>query len=154
MITTEEITSNQLKLKKYALSLTKNTEEAEDLTQDTLMRAWRYREKFRGGYPYAWLSKMMYRLFINRLRRSALEKKCKVELGTSNSRRPTFPSFDQYIDLKRAIRKLPDPFWSLFLLSKQGYTQQEISQKLAIKKGTVKSRTFRAKRFLHKECTK
>src|SRR5512140_3941914 len=58
-----------------ALRLTKNDRDAEDLVQDTFLRAYRFFEKFeRGTNIKAWLFKILTNTFINRYRRSTKER--------------------------------------------------------------------------------
>src|SRR5438105_11490221 len=73
-----------------ALRLTKNERDAEDLIQDTFLRAFRFFDKFeRGTNIKAWLFKILTNTFINRYRRRAKER----TVVESASREPTPSGF-------------------------------------------------------------
>src|SRR5262245_47267999 len=70
-----------------ALRLTKNERDAEDLVQDTCMRAYRFFDKFeRGTNIKAWLFKILTNTFINRYRRRVKERRVVDEIGRAACR--------------------------------------------------------------------
>ena len=62
--------STQSTMYHFALKLTNNSEDAQDLVQDTFLRAFRYYDHYKPGTnSRSWLFKLMYNLFINNYRR-------------------------------------------------------------------------------------
>lgn len=150
-----------------ALRLTKNEKDAEDLVQDTCMRAYRFFDKFeRGTNIKAWLFKILTNTFINRYRRK-LKERSVVEGSTQEEVHQQFISRDatefaanpeQYFfdrllsdDVLRAIDLLPIDFRLVVILADlQEFSYREISEILNCPVGTVMSRLFRGRKLLQK----
>src|SRR6266545_1313024 len=135
-----------------ALRLTKNERDAEDLVQDTFLRAYRFFEKFeRGTNIKAWLFKILTNTFINRYRRSVKERTI-VEGSERDAVHERFISreateyaanpeqffFDRLLsdDVLRAVDSLPIDFRMVEILD--------------VPVGTVMSRLYRGRRLLQK----
>jgi RNA polymerase sigma-70 factor (ECF subfamily) len=150
-----------------ALRLTKNERDAEDLVQDTCMRAYRFFDKFeRGTNIKAWLFKILTNTFINRYRRKVKEKN--VVEGTERdavhdrfisrdatdfAANPEQFFFDRLLsdDVLRAIDALPIDFRLVVILADlQEFSYKEIAEILECPVGTVMSRLFRGRRLLQK----
>jgi len=70
-------------LKSFAYNFTKNVEDAEDLLQDTLLKAIRYKDNFQDGTNFkGWLFTIMRNIFINNYKRKKLQKT--INDGTDN----------------------------------------------------------------------
>jgi RNA polymerase sigma-70 factor (ECF subfamily) len=150
-----------------ALRLTKNERDAEDLVQDTCMRAYRFFDKFeRGTNIKAWLFKILTNTFINRYRRKVKERSV-VEGVERESVHDQFVSRDatdfaanpeQYFfdrllsdDVLRAIDALPIDFRLVVILADlQEFSYKEIAEILECPVGTVMSRLFRGRKLLQK----
>lgn len=150
-----------------ALRLTKNERDAEDLVQDTCMRAYRFFDKFeRGTNIKAWLFKILTNTFINRYRRKVKERTV-VEGVERESVHDQFVSRDatdfaanpeQYFfdrllsdDVLRAIDALPIDFRLVVILADlQEFSYKEIAEILECPVGTVMSRLFRGRKLLQK----
>ncbi|HVE84390.1 MAG TPA: sigma-70 family RNA polymerase sigma factor [Myxococcales bacterium] len=150
-----------------ALRLTKNERDAEDLVQDTCMRAYRFFDKFeRGTNIKAWLFKILTNTFINRYRRKVKERSV-VEGVERESVHDQFVSRDatdfaanpeQYFfdrllsdDVLRAIDQLPIDFRLVVILADlQEFSYKEIAEILECPVGTVMSRLFRGRKLLQK----
>ena len=150
-----------------ALRLTKNERDAEDLVQDTCMRAYRFFDKFeRGTNIKAWLFKILTNTFINRYRRKVKERTV-VEGVESEAVHERFVSRDatdyaanpeQYFfdrllsdDVLRAIDALPIDFRLVVILADlQEFSYKEIAEILECPVGTVMSRLFRGRKLLQK----
>src|SRR5690606_16459780 len=91
------------RLRRFALKLTRNAEQAEDLTQTTLLRAWRYKDDFRGdGSVMTWTYKIMRNAFYND-RRDA--KKCREVMAAYVHEQPathSAPPQEHRVALARA----------------------------------------------------
>ena len=150
-----------------ALRLTKNERDAEDLVQDTCMRAYRFFDKFeRGTNIKAWLFKILTNTFINRYRRKVKERSV-VEGSEREAVHERFVSRDatdfaanpeQYFfdrllsdDVLRSIDALPIDFRLVVILADlQEFSYKEIAEILECPVGTVMSRLFRGRKLLQR----
>jgi RNA polymerase sigma-70 factor (ECF subfamily) len=150
-----------------ALRLTKNERDAEDLVQDTFMRAYRFFDKFeRGTNIKAWLFKILTNTFINRYRRKVKERSV-VEGSERDTVHERFMSREateyasnpeQYFndrllsdDVLVAIDALPIDFRLVVILADlQEFSYKEIAEILACPVGTVMSRLYRGRKLLQK----
>src|SRR5467141_1634259 len=149
------------------LRLTKNERDAEDLVQDTFLRAFRFFDKFeRGTNMKAWLFKILTNTFINKYRRRVKER-IVVEGASRESgnerfvtREPTESSADpeQYFfdkllsdDVIRSIDQLPIDFRLVVILADlQEFSYKEIAEILDCPVGTVMSRLYRGRKMLER----
>jgi len=144
-------------LKGFAMKLTKNYEDANDLLQETSLKAYTYRNQFKEGSNLrAWLSTIMRNTFINHLRR--VKRRLTIHDGTDTSyyinnsllkpERNTGESNVMLEELESIIESLDDSLKTPFLMYYQGYKYNEISQKLNKPLGTIKSKIFFARKEL------
>lgn len=148
-------------LKPYALNLTKNMEDAQDLLQETMYRALTNGEKYvEGTNLKAWLFTIMKNIFINNYRRNS--KRSTLIDTTDNMyfiNAPNHIVFNQgdgnlvKEDLNRAISSLNDEYRVPFMMHFEGFKYQEIAEDLALPLGTVKSRIFFARKELKDQLT-
>ncbi len=155
-----------------ALRLTKNDRDAEDLVQDTFLRAFRFFDKFeRGTNMKAWLFKILTNTFINRYRRRVKERSVvegAARESASNGTAQGFVALDatetsanpeQYLfdrllsdDVLHAIDGLPIDFRLVVILADlQEFSYKEIAEILDCPVGTVMSRLYRGRKLLQKE---
>jgi RNA polymerase sigma-70 factor (ECF subfamily) len=150
-----------------ALRLTKNERDAEDLVQDTCMRAYRFFDKFeRGTNIKAWLFKILTNTFINKYRRGGLER---VVLDGPDAdpladgwvsaasmralRDPETQALRPLIaaEIHRALDELPEEFRLAVVLSDvEELSYREIAEAMDCPVGTVMSRLHRGRRLLQK----
>jgi RNA polymerase sigma-70 factor (ECF subfamily) len=143
-------------LKPFAITLTRDTENAKDLLQETFCKALVNKEKYRVGTNIkAWLYTIMRNIFINNYRR-----RIKHQVVQDNSSNDFLLNFNrasvtneaiQKINGKniyRAIYDLPEIFKTPFLLYFEGYKYHEIADILHEPLGTVKSRIHFARKLL------
>ncbi len=148
-------------LRVYALHFTRDHEDAQDLVQDTVLKAVTYFGKFKEGTNLkGWLYTIMKNTFINNYRRfvktSALVTKSdeisSANLAHSATRNDGEGKFVME-DIQRAMDELSDDYCIPFSMYYEGYKYHEISQHLDIPIGTVKTRIHVArksmKRSLH-----
>src|SRR5216684_5361286 len=150
-----------------ALRLTKNERDAEDLVQDTCMRAYRFFDKFeRGTNIKAWLFKILTNTFINRYRRRVKERSVVEGIerdavherfvsrdATDVAANPEQYFFDRLLsdDVLRAIDGLPIDFRLVVILADlQEFSYKEIAEILDCPVGTVMSRLYRGRKLLQK----
>ncbi len=155
-------------LLRTALRMTRNSSDAEDLVQDTYLKAYRFFNRFeRGTNIRAWLFKIMTNLFINSYRNRARrpeeisfddmeEFSLYSKLVTEDQKGGTNPEkelFDKLYgdEVQKALDRLPEEFKMVVLLNfVEGFSYQEIAEILGIELGTVKSRLHRGRRLLQK----
>ncbi|MBC8101858.1 MAG: sigma-70 family RNA polymerase sigma factor [Cytophagales bacterium] len=140
----------------HALALTRNVDEAEDLVQETTLRALRAFESFRADGPVrAWLLTILRNLFINSYRMrvraprsvslDALENPDPVVPVEPGPERTVFSRLENEA-LARAVAALPADYRDVLILSDmRGMSYQEISAQTGVPIGTVRSRLSRAR---------
>lgn len=140
-------------LLRVAHSLTRNHAEAEDLVQDTLIRAYRGIDGFDGRYPRAWLLTILRNTNINRNRRRRPELLSDPDatfdrLASDDSGDRADISVDRELDAEivSALRALSDPFRNVVeLVDIDGLAYAEAAEVLDVPVGTVMSRLHRAR---------
>jgi RNA polymerase sigma-70 factor (ECF subfamily) len=138
-------------LRAFAISLTGNTDRADDLVQDTVLRAWANVEKFQEGTNLnAWLFTILRNGFYSDHRKRVREVE-DVD-GAYAERLVTIPSQQSHLDLddfRRALLKLSaDQREALLLVAAQGFSYEEAAGICACAVGTIKSRVNRARSHL------
>lgn len=141
----------------FAMYLTRKPSEAEDLVQETYLRALRFSHRFeRGTHLRAWLFQILRNTFLTFYRVRERESPL-AEDGVPDWDAPMFheaPDNDQgaleaHTDLERALRRLPEEFRTVLLLAEvEGMPLEEVAHVMGCPVGTVKSRIFRAKERL------
>lgn len=143
-------------LRSYALMLVRNMEDANDLVQETMLKAFRNKDKFAEGTNLkGWLYTMMKNIFINNYRRMVNSKVFSDDTDNqfyinsySRADKNNAESKLATDDIHKALSNLAENLRVPFLLSFQGYKYEEIAQKLSIPLGTVKIRIHNARQKL------
>ena len=144
-----------------ALRLTRNRADAEDLVQDTIVKALRFSEKFeRGTNLRAWLSTILHNTWRNRLRDAGRES-ATVDVNServeeADATREGGETPEQLLlrsaldeDLRAALDRLPDIFrQAVWMRDVEEFSYAEIARMLEIPIGTVMSRISRGRRML------
>ncbi len=151
-------------LYRTAWSLTRSDAEAQDLVQDTLLRAFRAIDRFDGRYPRAWLLTIMRNANINRARKkkpdllddpdATFERSKDFADNDDPETLVVEPVFDAAVE--NAFEALPDKFREVVeLVDLNGLAYQEAAELLDIPVGTVMSRLHRARKRIrdHLETT-
>lgn len=148
---------------RVARSLTRNATDAEDLVQDTLVRAYRAIERFDGRYPRAWLLTIMRNTQMNRVRRKRPELMWDPDVtmaqaadtspdGQGVEQQVMFDEFDDVVET--SLAKLPDKFrMVIHLVDIDGLSYQEAADVLDLPIGTVMSRLHRARKRMRDDLT-
>lgn len=147
---------------RFALYMTKNENDAQDLVQDTYLRAYKFFDKFQEGTNCkAWLLKILKNTFINSLRRSKRYPNmvCLSEIEEQGLNLSFDAKFDDRIsgevfddDIAAAVESLPDSYKSVVILADiEGLSYREISDLVGCPIGTVMSRLCRGRRLLKKK---
>ena len=149
-------------LRPFAVNLTKDTETANDLYQETLYKALANHEKYNAGTNIkAWLFTIMRNIFINNYRRKAKQRTIfdnTPEDYLINLKQSSIPngaeSSIRVKEINTAIDRLPEIFKMPFLLYIDGYKYQEISDYLHEPLGTIKSRIHFARKLLKEQISR
>jgi RNA polymerase sigma-70 factor (ECF subfamily) len=148
-----------------ATRMTRNPAEAEDLVQDTFVKAMRAREQFEAGTNMrAWLLRILTNTFINRYRRGGLEKSVlegpdadpladgwisssTMEAMRDPESQALRPVLEQ--EIRHALDELPDEFrLAVMLADVEELSYREIADIMGCPIGTVMSRLHRGRRLL------
>lgn len=135
-------------LRAFAISLSGRAERADDLVQDTLMRAWASADSFQPGTNLnAWLSTILRNLFHSEYRKRRRE--VQDEDGIYASRLSVQASQDAHLDVqdfRLALEMLPpDQREALLLVGASGFSYEEAADICQCAVGTIKSRVNRAR---------
>jgi RNA polymerase sigma-70 factor (ECF subfamily) len=155
-------------LYRTALRMTRSEADAEDLVQETYIRAFRFRDQFTlGTNMKAWLFRILTNTFINTYRRKAaqpevtdlegidefsLYRRMNTDRAASSSPDPEAELLNNVVDTEvtDALEELPEKFRTTVLLDVEGFSYKEIAEMLSVPIGTVMSRLHRGRKFLQK----
>ncbi len=149
----------------HAMNLTRNPNDANDLVQETYLKAFGAFESFEQGTNLkAWLHRILKNTYINQYRKqqnrpfeSALEELEEWQIGDAESRTASSSrsAEAEAIDhlpasaVKDALQTIPEEFrMAVFLADVEGYSYQEIADIMETPTGTVMSRLHRGRRLL------
>jgi len=143
-------------LRGYALKLTQDHEDANDLVQETMLKAFKNKDKFEEGTNLkGWLYTIMKNIFINNYRRMV-----KGNIFTDDTEGQFYINQASFTDknegernlvmkeINTAIGELADNLKIPFLMSFEGYKYEEIAEQLDVPLGTVKIRIHVARQRL------
>jgi len=140
----------------FAVKLTKNEEDANDLLQETAYKAFKYRKMYRPQTNIkAWLMTIMRNTFINeyrrRKRRQTINDKTENSYFIDSGGLTTENEGERNVlmnEIKEKIESLEDLIRVPFMMHFNGFKYEEIAEQLGIPLGTVKSRIFFARKRL------
>ncbi|MDL2211125.1 RNA polymerase sigma factor [Bacteroides sp. OttesenSCG-928-M17] len=154
-----ELVSIQDELLRFAYKLTSDREEANDLLQETSLKALDNEEKYMPDTNFkGWMYTIMRNIFINNYRKIVREQTFVDQ--TENlyhlnlPQNSGFESVESAYDLKemrRVVNALPLEYRQPFSMHVAGFKYREISERLDLPLGTVKSRIFFTRQKLQKE---
>lgn len=150
-----------------AYRMARNSEDAEDLVQETYLKAYKYYDKFEEGTNFkAWLFKILKNTFINSYRKkqqqppqnafSDIEESFESQVSEEVLRKALTPEeelleslLDQ--DVQQALAALPEDYRMVVILADlESFSYKEIADILEVPVGTVMSRLYRGRRLLEK----
>lgn len=150
-------------LRSFALSLTQNQSDSDDLVQDTLHRAMRNLDKYKDGTNFrAWMATIMKNIFINNYRRKTrqntmldgLDERTSTIIDRNHFEINTASSNLSEELIVKEIDALKEDLRIPFLMHVDGFKYEEIALQLDVPLGTIKSRIFHARRILRLRLTK
>ena len=135
-------------LRAFAVSLTHNTDRADDLVQETLVKAWDKHESFQPGTNLkAWLFTILRNEFYSQMRKRGRE--IQDSDGIMTARLAVHPSQHGSLDLedfRAALERLPeDQREAIILIGASGFSYEEAAEICGCAVGTIKSRVSRAR---------
>jgi RNA polymerase sigma-70 factor, ECF subfamily len=149
-----------------AYRLTRNARDAEDLVQDSLLRAYKFWDSFQqDSNCKAWLLRIVTNTFINEYQRRKRSREVLdaataeqdatdgvlVQASASDKQSPDQAIMQASVsdDVQRALEQLPDDFrTAVILCDMQGLSYKEIAEIMETPVGTVMSRLFRGRKLL------
>ncbi|MEQ8524106.1 sigma-70 family RNA polymerase sigma factor [Gracilimonas sp.] len=162
----EEIIPHMDALYNFALRLTTDPNDAEDLVQDTIVKAYRFFSSYeKGTNAKAWMFRILKNSFINNYRKTS-KKPSQVDYDEVSSyyesiraERTETSDLENLMfremmddDLSNALTRLPEDFRTVVLLCDvDGYTYEEIANMLDVPIGTIRSRLHRGRNLLKTE---
>lgn len=148
-------------LKSYARNFTRDNEDANDLVQETILKAITYFKNFREGTNLkGWLYTIMKNTFINSYRRTSKTNSLITKEGEISQANLLVSSTknmgeSKFIleDIHSALNGLSADYYTPFTMYFEGYKYHEISEHLHIPIGTVKTRIHIARKTMKKSLT-
>lgn len=154
----ETIIIHTSSLRSHALNFTKDPEDANDLMQETLLKATRFFSKFEDGTNIkGWLFVIMKNTFINNYRKNQKSRNRTVqedEISSANlhfsaTTNGSVGSFAMQ-DINKALCLLPEKYAVPFIKYFEGYKYHEIAEEIQLPLGTVKTYIHEARLLLKK----
>ena len=152
----QEFNTHSNFLRNFAMKLTRDKSAADDLFQETALRAFRHKAQYISNTNLkAWLSTIMKNSFINlyrkQKRRSEIQDTTSEDFYLNLSKDTIDNEGEMNINIQeisRIIDSLDEGYRVPFLMSFQGYKYDEIQEKMNLPMGTIKSRIHHARRIL------
>lgn len=149
------LTGMESYLMAFAMNYTRNEEDAKDLTQETMLKAIRYRDYYTPKTNFkAWVFTIMKNIFINQYRRKVKSgtifdnSKDLFLLNNSTENRNSPYNHIASKEIQGKLNQLSEEYKEPFEMHYLGFKYKEIADKLNIPIGTVKSRIFIARKKL------
>jgi RNA polymerase sigma factor (sigma-70 family) len=158
-----EMDANMSYLRSFALKLTKNTIDSEDLVQETLIKILDNRSKYNveSGSFRSWITVIMRNIFINDYRKKKHRQTQSfdpmqmvvVESYLGNTENTAVSNLSQQV-LHTFINELEDNYKNPFVLYLHGFSYEDISDLLETEINTLRTRIFHARRILQQRILK
>lgn len=143
-----------------ALRLTRSREDAEDLAQEAIVRAYDAYDRFDGTNFKAWILRIVTNLYINKYRQrqrgpqmGSLDEEGALEPVSADNELPDRLLFDNALgtEIEQALEAVPVDFRTAVILSDiEGLSYQEIAEATDVPIGTVRSRLARGRSMMRK----
>ena len=147
----DELPEHLPALRAFAISLTRDATQADDLVQDTIVKAWSNFDKFTPGSNLrAWLFTILRNTFFSAKRKTKREVADPDGIHTAGLyEKPAHDGRLAFSDFQTAFDKLtPEQREVLILVGASGFSYEEAAEMTGVAVGTVKSRANRARQKL------
>lgn len=165
----DELFPHMEALKTFAYHLTYNEDDANDLVQETYLKAHKFLENYDSGTnAKAWLFKILKNAYINEYRKK-IRQPVKVDIdevsgfkdseegnkGAYNDMRQDIFDYSMGDEVTLGLKSLPEEFREVILMCDiEHFSYEEIAKTLELPIGTVRSRLFRARNMLKEKLKK
>ncbi len=133
-------------LLRFAFRLTANSDDANDLRQETILKALDNQDKFAPDSNFRnWVFTIMHHNFVNNYRRQLRSQVAATQILANSPVSTEYEENNKSSDYKQiwtALKQMPRQYSVPFMLHLRGYKYREIADKLQLPIGTVKSRIF------------
>ena len=149
----------QAELRRFALKLTSDSEDADDLLQETSLKALDNEDKYTPDTNFkGWMYTIMRNIFINNYRKTVRDQTFvdqtdnlyHLNLPQDSGFESTEGNYDLK-EIRKIVNSLPKEYRVPFSMYVSGFKYREIAVKLALPIGTVKSRIYFTRQRLQKE---
>lgn len=154
----DQVDSN---LRRFALSLTRSAEDAKDLVQETVYRAYWNRERFTSGTNFkAWVMTIMRNAYVSSYRKASRRLVVgqpdahEIENSPVHAIDNAAASNLSLKEIHTKLKELPPMYRLPFTMFYRGYRYDEIARHMQVPVGTVKSRIFYARRKLRAQLSR
>lgn len=156
---TQDLIKVQDDLLRFAYKLTADQDEANDLLQETSLKALTNQDKFEPNSNFkGWIYTIMRNIFINNYRKMGRDQTFVDQTDNlyhlNLPRESAFESIERAYDLKeirKILKSLPDDYRIPFSMHVSGFKYREIADKLGVPLGTIKSRIYFTRQKLQEE---
>ena len=140
-------------LRRYAYVLCRNPTDADDLVQETLMKAIAAADTYRSGHDLrTWLFSILHNTFLSHRRQFARRARASTFLNTAGGDGATASPHERHVDAQNTLRMLgrltPDQQAALILVAVEGLSYEEAAAMLDVPVGTLMSRLARGRERL------
>jgi RNA polymerase sigma-70 factor (ECF subfamily) len=141
------------RLRSYAIAMTGTTTEADDLVQEALLRAWRFRQAFQPGSNLkAWLFRILRNAFLAQCGRPRPLQDGDGEFSSQLASPPDQEVHLEYVQMLKRLGSLgAEQREALLLVAASGFSYEEAAEICNCATGTIKSRVSRAREYLSAE---
>jgi RNA polymerase sigma-70 factor (ECF subfamily) len=147
----DELIEHLPAMRAFAISLTRNSAVADDMVQDTVVKAWTNIDKFDlGTNMRAWLFTILRNTYYSNRRKTRREvPDVDGTITDGLAEKPAHDGHMQLADFRRALAQLNDEQReALLLVGASGFSYEEAARMCGVAVGTIKSRTNRARKEL------
>jgi len=158
------VKTNQARIVRLALGMLRDADLAQDVAQETFVRAFRFYESFRNDSAFfTWLYRIAVNLCLDAHRKARFRATEPLEAFKENAQpEDPGPGPEHVVEMRELAKHVdvaldrlsPNHKAILILRESEGLSYEEISRVLRIPKGTVMSRLFHARMRLQRECAK
>jgi RNA polymerase sigma-70 factor (ECF subfamily) len=149
----QELVFSLPNMRAFAISLCGDTDRADDLVQEAVLKAWRHLDSYSEGTNLrAWLFTILRNTFLSKLRQQRDELSLDAELGDATWLAVASEQHGRLEgrDMQKALLRLhPDQRAAIILVGAEGFSYQEAAEVCGCAIGTVKSWVNRARMILH-----